>query len=44
MFDFYRIFYQMGYLEKQDVHDAAQWGVITLQDYKTITNEEYATQ
>lgn len=41
MFDFYRVFYQMGYLTKQDVYDAATWGVISLGEYKAITGEEY---
>ncbi|EMI10354.1 XkdX family protein [Anoxybacillus gonensis] len=41
MFDFYKIFYQMGYLTKQDVHDAAEWGVITLEEYQEITGEEF---
>ncbi|MFU0784574.1 XkdX family protein [Clostridium sp.] len=44
MFDFYSIFYKMGYLTKQDVYDAAKWGVITLENYKTITGEDYVAQ
>ncbi|GGJ68266.1 putative XkdX family phage protein [Anoxybacillus voinovskiensis] len=41
MFDFYKIFYQMGYLTKDDVHEAASWGVITLEEYKLITGEDF---
>ena len=41
MFDFYNTMYEMAYLTKQDIHDAAYWGVITLIDYKTITGVEY---
>lgn len=42
MFDFYNTFYKLGYLQKTDVHEAAEWGVISLEEYKTITNENYA--
>lgn len=40
-FDFYKTFYSMGYLSKKDVHEAAYWGVITPEDYKEITGEEF---
>lgn len=40
-FDFYKTFYQMGYLTKDTVHEAAEWGVISLDDYKEITGEDY---
>jgi len=42
MFDFYDLFYSMGYLTKQDVYEAAKWNCITKEEYKTITGEEYA--
>ena len=41
MFDFYSVFYKMGYLTKDNVHEAASWGVISLADYKTIIGEEF---
>lgn len=40
-FDFYNTFYKFGYLSKEIVHEAAQWGVITLGEYKEITGEEF---
>ena len=40
-FDFYNLFYKMGYLTKDIVHEAAEWGVITLEEYKEITGEDY---
>ncbi len=41
MFDFYRIFYSMGYLSKEDVYETATWGVISLQEYEQIVGEPY---
>lgn len=41
MFDFYRIMYGMGYLSKQDVGEAAHWGVISLEEYERIVGEPY---
>lgn len=41
MFDFYKTMYGMGHLDKNDVHEAAQWGVITLSEYQAITGEEF---
>lgn len=43
MLDFYRTMYSLGYLDKNDVHEAAQWGVISASDYKIITGEEFVT-
>jgi hypothetical protein len=40
-FDFYSTFYKFGYLSKEIVHEAAEWGVISLEEYKTITGEDY---
>jgi hypothetical protein len=31
----------MGYLTKDIVHEAAEWGVITLEEYQEITGEEF---
>lgn len=44
MFDFYRIFFNMGYLAEADIYEAATWGVITLQEYEQITGQPYVTQ
>lgn len=41
MFDFYNIMYDMGYLQKQDIKDATDWKVITSEQYKLITGEDY---
>ena len=38
-FDFYKLFYEFGYLKKEDVYEAAKWGVITKEDYKEIIGE-----
>lgn len=40
-FDFYNTFFKMGYLTKDIVHEAAEWGVITLEEYQKITGEEF---
>ncbi len=40
-FDFYKLFYGFGHLTKEDVYEAAKWGVITKKDYKTIVGEEW---
>ncbi len=37
MISFYKTMYDLGYLDKSDVHEAAYWGVITLDEYKQIT-------
>lgn len=41
MFDFYSLFYNMGYLVKQDIYEACYWGVINEAQYKEITGEDY---
>lgn len=41
MFYFYKTFYELGYLKKEDIHEAAKWGVISREEYKTIVGEEY---
>jgi hypothetical protein len=41
MFDFYNLFYNMNYLSKEDVYEAARWGCITKEEYKKITKEDY---
>ena len=40
-FDFYNTFYKIGHLTKDNVHEAVQWGVITLEEYQEITGEEF---
>lgn len=42
MFDFYNLFYGMGYLTLVELDEAAEWGVITEAEYKLITGKEYA--
>lgn len=41
MFDFYKVMYEMGYLEKQDIKDATDWKIITSDQYTSITGEKY---
>ena len=41
-FDFYNTFYKIGYLTKDIVREAAEWGVISLEEYQEITGEEFA--
>ena len=41
LFNFYNTFYKMGYLTKDIVHEAAEWGVITLEEYKEITGQQH---
>jgi hypothetical protein len=43
MFDFYKTMYQLGYLDKNYVHEAASWGVISLTEYQEITGEEFVS-
>lgn len=40
-FDFYKTMYIMRYLEKTEVKTAADWGVITTEEYQEITGEVY---
>lgn len=42
MFDFFNVFYKMGYLTKEIVREAAEWGVITLSEYELIVGEPYS--
>lgn len=42
MFEFYNIFFKMGYLTKDDVREATEWGVITIEEYERIVGEAYA--
>lgn len=42
MFDFYKTFYDMGYLTEEDIHEAAKWKCITKDEHKQITGVEYA--
>ncbi len=41
MFDFYNLFYNMGYLAIEDVYEACKWNCITKEEYKAITGEDY---
>ncbi len=41
MFDFYNTFYNVGYLDLAIVKEACKWKVITAEEYKTITQEDY---
>ena len=41
MFDFYNLFYGMGYLTLEELDEAAKWGVITKEEYKLITGKTY---
>lgn len=43
MFDFYRTMYKLGYLNKADVYEAAEWGVISAEEYKLITGEDFVS-
>ena len=44
MFDFYNLCYSEGYLKLEDLHEACKWNVITKEEYRTITGENYITQ
>lgn len=41
MFDFYNLFYGMGYLDINDLNEACKWNVISKGEYKTIVKQEY---
>lgn len=41
MFDFYKMFFGMGYLKAEDLKEACKWGCINKTEYKEITGEEY---
>ena len=41
MFDFYNLFYSMGYLKLEDINEACKWNCINREQYKEITGEEY---
>lgn len=41
MFDFYNLFYGMGYLKIDDVKEACKWNCITATEFKTITGQDY---
>ena len=40
-FDFYNLFYKMGYLTEDIVYEALEWGVITPEEYQEITGAEF---
>ncbi|SHJ25501.1 phage uncharacterized protein, XkdX family [Clostridium cavendishii DSM 21758] len=41
MFDFYKTFYNMGYLKKDDIKEACKWTCITKEEFKNIVGEDY---
>lgn len=41
MFDFYKTFYDMGYLDRKDIYEAAKWNCITKEEYKIVIGEDY---
>lgn len=41
MFEFYKIFYSMGYLKKDVLKEACKWACITKEEFKTIVGEDY---
>ncbi|WP_169735811.1 XkdX family protein [Clostridium lundense] len=44
MFNFYNLFYGCGYLKIEDLKEATKWNVISKEEFKTITGEEFITQ
>ncbi|MCD3245342.1 XkdX family protein [Clostridium botulinum C] len=37
MFDFYKMSYDLGYLDMKIMKEATKWNVITKEEFKTIT-------
>lgn len=44
MFNFYNTFYKIGYLKLEIVIKACRWNVITKEEFKKVTGQEYSTQ
>lgn len=44
MFNFYNMFYDLGYLKIEDLQEACKWNCITAVEYKTITGQDYAAK
>ena len=41
MFDFYKMSFELEYLEESDIHEATKWNCISKEQYKEITKKEY---
>lgn len=41
MFDFYNLCYHEKYLKIEDLHEACKWNVITKEEFKQITGQDY---
>lgn len=41
MFDFYKMSFDLGYLDMVIVKEATKWNVITKEEFKKITGQEY---
>ncbi|QCH28094.1 XkdX family protein [Clostridium tyrobutyricum] len=44
MFDFYNIFYEFGYLSLDDIKEATKWKLLTSDEFKQITGQDYVEQ
>ncbi|HIG0356302.1 TPA: XkdX family protein [Clostridium sporogenes] len=44
MFNFYNTFYKNGYLKLEIVMEACKWNVITKEEFKEVTGEDFVTQ
>lgn len=40
-YDFYKLFYEVGYLTLDEIKEACKWNVITKEEFKEITGQEY---
>lgn len=41
MFNFYNLFYKEKYLNLNDLKEATKWGVLTVEEFKSITEMDY---
>lgn len=41
MFNFYKLFYSEKYLNLDDLKEATKWGVLTVEEFKSITETDY---
>ncbi|WP_291579581.1 XkdX family protein [Clostridium sp. UBA6640] len=44
MFNFYKLFYSEKYLSLEDLKEAQKWGVLTVEEFKSITDKDYITE
>ncbi|WP_312575433.1 XkdX family protein [Clostridium sp.] len=44
MFNFYNLFYKEKYLNLDDLKEATKWGVLTVEEFKSITEMDYITE